>query len=376
MRTTPDPARAERFLTQTMGTRSVALSTSSGSWVVPVDDRKAALAAWEIYRPVRVTRTIAWHGARVASWAGVLGAVARSRHTVRPSFIAALGEILGAHDLHPSIWMPPEGDRAVVCAASRSGRVMGFAKIAFSAGSRARLARERHVLSDADDRPSHLLAWPRLLYAGEIDCVDALVLSPANGGMGLAPWRLDGRRVRALASLVRHDRRRPFAELVTGDVPDREPWSSFAGPVHEALQPWWDRELPVAFVHGDFTPWNVMNRGHGVVAVDWEDADPEGIPYWDAWHFATQAAALGGAGSAARLVRAALGGGGKLGRALETYAGACGVPISFARPTFLAYLAASLATVTKHGGDPQRADRVGALAFRRRVLDRLLTEWR
>ena len=374
MRSTRDLTAAEALISQGDGPRSVSRSSPSGWWLVPVDDRRAASAALSLYRPVRLSRTVAWHGTRLLARAGGLGVIARTRWTVRASFAAALGDVLGETNLRLSVWLPPERDRAVICGASPSGRVAGFAKIAFSASARARLAREGRALTQAADL-SRLLAAPRLLHAGEIDGVDAIVLTSADGRMGLAPWRLDRRRVRALASLVREDRHRAFAELLPPETPDREPWASLVGRAEEALAPWRDRELPVAFAHGDFTPWNVLNRGNGVVAVDWEDAEIEGIPYWDAWHFATQAATFGGAGSADRLVRSALGGDGTLGRALDAYAATSKVSSSFARPVLLAYLARSFGTVTKHG-DPERADRARALSFRRRVLERLLSEWR
>lgn len=375
MRSTRDLVSAEIFLSGDDGPRSVSFSSSSGRWLVPVDDRKAAMAGLEIHRPVRLSRTLAWHAVRLVALAGGLAAVATSRCGVRRSFVVALEDALAEDDLRPSVWMPPEGDRAVVCGATRKGTIAGFAKVAFAGPARARLERERHALALAGQLPPGSLEAPRLLRAGELDGVDSLVLTAAGGRMGLAPWRLDRRRVEALVSLVRADRHRSLADLLRLEIPDRQPWASLAGRAHEALGPWLDRELPVAFVHGDFTPWNVMDRGDGVVAVDWEDAEPEGIPFWDAWHFATQATTLAGVGSAERLVRAALGGGGTLRHALDGYADGAGLSPSLAGPIFLAYLAKSPETVAKHGG-AARADRTAALSFRRRLLERLLLEWR
>jgi hypothetical protein len=38
--------------------------------------------------------------------------------------------------------------------------------------------------------------------------------------------------------------------------------------------------------HGDFTPWNVFVKKQKLIAVDWEDSDPTGLPFQDLVHFA------------------------------------------------------------------------------------------
>ena len=44
--------------------------------------------------------------------------------------------------------------------------------------------------------------------------------------------------------------------------------------------------IPLVLVHGDFTPWNLKRQTDGkIVALDWEDADPAGLPLWDLCHF-------------------------------------------------------------------------------------------
>jgi hypothetical protein len=44
--------------------------------------------------------------------------------------------------------------------------------------------------------------------------------------------------------------------------------------------------LPLVFQHGDPGPWNLMVTREGRPAfLDWEAADPEGVPLWDIFHF-------------------------------------------------------------------------------------------
>jgi hypothetical protein len=45
-------------------------------------------------------------------------------------------------------------------------------------------------------------------------------------------------------------------------------------------------ELPTVFQHGDPGPWNIMVTPDDEIAfLDWESADPAGIPLWDLFYF-------------------------------------------------------------------------------------------
>lgn len=44
--------------------------------------------------------------------------------------------------------------------------------------------------------------------------------------------------------------------------------------------------LPLVLVHGDFTPWNLkFQKDQRIAAIDWEDAELNGLPIWDLCHF-------------------------------------------------------------------------------------------
>jgi hypothetical protein len=44
--------------------------------------------------------------------------------------------------------------------------------------------------------------------------------------------------------------------------------------------------IALAFNHGDFTPWNIkQTRDEECKVFDWEDAQVEGLPFWDICHF-------------------------------------------------------------------------------------------
>jgi hypothetical protein len=49
-------------------------------------------------------------------------------------------------------------------------------------------------------------------------------------------------------------------------------------------------ELPVVCEQRDFSPWNVFDGDDGLVVLDWESGEPEGVPALDLIYFATHAA--------------------------------------------------------------------------------------
>lgn len=47
--------------------------------------------------------------------------------------------------------------------------------------------------------------------------------------------------------------------------------------------------IPSSWVHGDFVPWNIMMLDNGrVMALDWEMAEPDGLPFFDLFYFIYQ----------------------------------------------------------------------------------------
>ena len=52
-------------------------------------------------------------------------------------------------------------------------------------------------------------------------------------------------------------------------------------------------EVPVVWTHGDCAPWNLKRQIDGsLAAIDWEAADPHGLPGFDVVHFHTMLAFL------------------------------------------------------------------------------------
>ena len=51
--------------------------------------------------------------------------------------------------------------------------------------------------------------------------------------------------------------------------------------------------LPAVLQHNDLGPWNIISEGGSeFIAVDWESANPSGLPLWDLWYFLAHALRL------------------------------------------------------------------------------------
>jgi hypothetical protein len=47
--------------------------------------------------------------------------------------------------------------------------------------------------------------------------------------------------------------------------------------------------LPGVLQHNDLGAWNIVSDGEGFTALDWESAQPAGLPLWDLWYFLADA---------------------------------------------------------------------------------------
>lgn len=53
----------------------------------------------------------------------------------------------------------------------------------------------------------------------------------------------------------------------------------------------WKGIIPAVRVHGDFAPWNIKKRNDGsLCALDWENSEPIGLPYYDLSYYQIQVA--------------------------------------------------------------------------------------
>ena len=85
---------------------------------------------------------------------------------------------------------------------------------------------------------------------------------------------------------TRHDGAAPELERLRNDV-----ITSWPGAPDHLLRG--VSGLPAVLQHNDLGPWNIISDGGSeFTAVDWESANPSGLPLWDLWYFLAHALRL------------------------------------------------------------------------------------
>jgi Phosphotransferase enzyme family len=365
--------RPTRFTGQIRsGSRNLVLVRREATWMVPLDSRRVAAAGLSVYRPKSLVESLAWRAARRMAAPGLLGL--RGREVgLRPEIAAAVSGRLGRSDLRFAVTVP-QADRATIAAITPRGDLVAFGKLAASELAAARVEREHAALKLIAPRLPAAVQAPRVLFRDAFDDIEVLLITPIEVRRSAVPTRLGVRTPLALAELVRQERSSTLGRLLPPPAPMDGEWASLLRAARDLLTPWLDVPVQTALVHGDFVPWNVVQRRTGVAAYDWEDASLDGAPCWDLWHFAVQGGALLDRWTPQDLVLAAVRQHGPLGPPLRAYLRAARLPATLAAPVLAGYLAASASVVGRHGG-LARPDRVVGMRFRARVLARLLEAW-
>ena len=166
------------------------------------------------------------------------------------------------------------------------------------------VAREAEVLEAvARVHDGGMPGVPRVIFRGEL-AGTPVIGETALAGVPLAAT-LDARRYPAMAERVTAW----LAELAAPLREAREPaWSRVIAPAFERFTTEFAGvmatsrlrraeqvlrglpELPVACEQRDFSPWNVFEHEDGLVVLDWESGEPDGVPALDLIYFATHAA--------------------------------------------------------------------------------------
>lgn len=289
-------------------------------WILPRGPRPAAKAAPLVYQPVTRAGLLGWQAARLLAAAGgfrLLPRGAAPPYAVRAAvaaFVPPGGVVAVAASNHPA--------RFLALVIARDGECRAVVKVALDEVGKQALTREANALEVLAPRLPAPLFGPA-------------VLGHEEGILALrsAPWR-----------------------------PRLRPWL-LPVPVAEALGAFFrlGSQDGGGLGHGDFAPWNLLERDGSWTLVDWEAAREGARPFVDPLHYIVQSHALIGRPRAEAVI-GALDGRGPLGAALHAYAGAAGLPLSEASPAFVRYLEESAA-----GLDLTRPDGRAGWRARRRL---------
>ncbi len=307
-----------------LGSGWIGLPTrSTPRWMLPRGPRRSALSALSIYQPVTVRARLGWEVGRALAAAGLLRLLPRGQGP--PESVRAA---VAPH-------MPPRSTLAVL-RANHPGRFLALvvgadghphavAKVASDESGVAALEAEGRNIESHGSLLERPLRAPRILARSP----GMLLLEAARWTPRARPW--------VLPRDVAYSLGRAYARS-SGEGSGR------------------------GMAHGDCAPWNLLRVPDGWVLIDWEEARPDGPPFFDLFHYVVQAHVLLGRPSLRGLTEGELRPS-WVRTAVEAYADGAGQPPSGALHHFVEYLRASMERL-----DPSDPEEARALAARERLL--------
>jgi Phosphotransferase enzyme family len=335
--------------------------------VLPLAGGRILRSAVGLYTPATLRGLAAWYGTRALVAYGFGRLLPGRRLSARPPLMDSLSKLIGIDGGHVAAASSFDGGRCVLGVIDDSGRLRAFVKVAWSDRHRESLRHESETLERLKGRWTTVRV-PSVIFSGELEGLEALVITPVPGRPLLRPWRLGARFVQTAATIFRFGggttRLGDVLAVTDTDDPD---WGRRVRDTRVAIDPWADRSIPAGLVHGDFAPWNLLDGGHAVGVVDWEEARFDGPPFWDIWHYAVQTAALTRWSWSAKALHRAVLGEGPLWSALHRYAWSTDVPAELAKVVLPVYLATTGARLAGNDAAGQR-NRAEGVAFRADLL--------
>ncbi len=279
-------ATVERFLAfpGTGGSRVLVGAAPLAAIPRSLDLLPAGRRRWRIVRAL--LRPLTRFG--LGPWLGLEELVVAYRHTGPTTHLTA------------TIGVPGLFRKAVVREADARGRALRFLKVGDTEASRDRIRRETRSLMLLQDRG--FAQAPNLLDRNDSAHVAWLAQSPIEGRRSsddLGP--LHSTFLKTLADS--HHSVLPLANIESvqrtlqdlDDLQDRVDatwWNAMNDLARGLRGVLGDRAVPCTPSHGDFTPWNLIERDEELIAIDWEfheDAAPAGR---DLCHFHLQTGIL------------------------------------------------------------------------------------
>lgn len=267
---------------------AVVPSLSRPRWFIPLDTPAAAAAAFLLHTPTRAGARAKHTAIRLAARSG-LPVWYRDRITIAqrtaPPIEQTFASLLPGTDLRLALssgnmTVPDPVRKPVLVAVSLRGRVHAFGKIAASGITRPSLQHETEILPALLARFGPDWAGPRLLFGGEIEGHYVIVQTPVRGSPAGPDLTTAHRRF--LAGLRGSDTKPAtgtrLMRTLRERVGDQPVLRQVLAAAEETLA---DAAVPQTITHGDFSPSNIRRVKRSIVAIDWEDAELDGLPLID-----------------------------------------------------------------------------------------------
>ncbi len=261
-------------------------------WLVPRDDRRAAMAGFQMFHPVSTRAAAAKAAARLAVCVSPrsLPRSGQLRLDGAPDLGSAFGGEIAFHAYFTGTDGPHR--KTTIQLMGPRGRILGYAKLSRVPRIMRFIEAEADTLAELDRLGLHSADVPRVMTTRREDALALLVTDSLKGAQPRIRKRLGPEHLVFLGEIAAR----------TGGVGASDVFEELSGDITALdgrLSPDWTRRfhagrdalrgtqarLPVCLAHGDFTPWNAFVQSGRLYAFDWEYAR-HGYPQgYDQLHF-------------------------------------------------------------------------------------------
>lgn len=287
---------------------AVVSSLSEPRWFIPDHSKTAALAAWDLYSPIRrrarLSKAVATALTR-SGWISRVGdhmVVARRQDSLLEE---VLQRVVGSHAISIAIASGTPGPRRklTVQASTDNGSVLAYAKFGEPTEAAMAVRREAKFLARVGRLGLRTTIIPSLLHHGSHTGGYLMVTTPLATRLRASQAALTQRHVDVLLEFASRTGTSSMLDLL-------QRLDLRVTALAHRISPEWHRRLSLAvaairstpgmnefgtaLAHGDFAPWNIKSEPTGgrLAIIDWEQGSEEQFLLWDAFHFRTQVALL------------------------------------------------------------------------------------
>ena len=290
--------------------RYAVLPPSRWKLIIPINNGKFAHAGFRLYQGNKWQNRIANRLCGLTSELGFQGLLGIRRQVLfakKPGFLGKnaymlewMGDLLGSHvgdvTIYPGTNQTPGHRKITLQVLDDTAKAIAIAKIADTKTASAANEREASMLGFLRETSFVRDSIPKIIATGAWGGYSVQIQEAVDYNSGEYSSELTSAHLNFLQALSRVGRREmKLTEWPTWNLIAR--WfaqTKFASTeeariVRSALHFCWDQlcdtKLLFHLMHGDFTPWNVFLKDNRLIAVDWEDSDLTGLPFFDLIHF-------------------------------------------------------------------------------------------
>jgi hypothetical protein len=261
-------------------------------WLLPLDNRRAAVAGLEMLQPMSLRASLAKAGARALARFGphtLLG-----KGNLRLSGLPDLVEAFNGRATSVAYFTGTDGPhrKTSMQIMDSDGAILGYAKISRAPHVRPYLRREASMLGHFATKGLRSADIPRVQAYLEDAAVTIVVTDSLKSAIHTTPLALGPDHLAFLEELRSHGEANCAGVLLDDLATETRRLAALAGPdwtarmahIDSSLRPHAD-SIPLCLCHGDFTPWNTFVQGKRLYVFDWEYARTDWPVGFDLTHF-------------------------------------------------------------------------------------------